>query len=231
MKETKTKCKCCGINFLYGEDKLTIQGFGKTHIECYKDKLLENYTEEYVNDRINELINMEKEKKENRKIKNTNRLKESNELKEKEKQSKEMFVEYIKNIYDMTITGYMYIKLANINSGKYKGLKEGISYDDLFYMFKSKYNELTKIYQNNIAKGFNFKSNADRFNYDLAIIINKYDSYKRWKEKQKIIQSEVEIQLNKDKEELKIDYSKISNNNKKENNNTYDIADILDDLY
>lgn len=231
MKETKTKCKCCGEYFLYGEDRLVIQGFGKTHIECYKDKLLENYTEEYVNDRINELINMEKEKKENRKIKNTNRLKESNELKEKEKQSKEIFVEYIKNIYDMTITGYMYIKLANINSGKYKGLKEGISYDDLFYMFKSKYNELTKIYQNNIAKGFNFKSNADRFNYDLAIIINKYDSYKRWKEKQKIIQSEVEIQLNKDKEELKIDYSKISNNNKKENNNTYDIADILDDLY
>lgn len=214
--------------FYVGEEKLNIQGYGKVHIECYKKKLLEEYTEDYVNERMKELVGKEKQKKEQRKQKNTIRKLKDENTKNKLDTDRTNFEDYIKFIYNTDLPKVLYIKLSKIVNGTYKGLKEGISYEDLLHMFKSKQQLLDKTYQQNIAKGMEFKKNIDRLNYDLAIIINKYDSYKKWKEKQRIIQSEINNQIKKDKEEIKIDYSKINNKNE---NNDINIIDILDDIY
>lgn len=230
MVETKQICKYCNKNFYRGENKLSIRGYGKVHIECYRNKLLEEYTEDYVNNRIDELINKEREK---------NTLKREKQNKSKEKKDKEKiklklerdeFINYIQETYEISsFTKYMFIKLSQINNGKYGGLKEPISYKDLLYMFKSKKEYLEKVYQNNCAKGKNFDS-LSRFNYDLAIILSKYESYKKWKEKQNIIKANMNLEKKKNEEEIKIDYSNIIKQNKKDNNKV-EIVDILDDIY
>lgn len=228
MKPTKTKCKYCDKFFCFKEDKLTIHGYGKVHIECYRNKLLEDYTEEYADNKIQELLKKEYEKNEQRKQKNTIRQLKDEKLKSKLDTDRINFENYIKFIYNTDLPKVLYIKLSKIVNGTYKGLKQGISYEDLLYMFKSKQQLLDKTYQQNIAKGMEFKNSIDRLNYDIAIIINKYDSYKKWKEKQRIIQSEINNQIKKDKEEIKIDYSKINNKNE---NDDVNIIDILDDIY
>ena len=98
-------------------------------------------------------------------------------------------------------------------------------------MFQTKQKMLNQIYQDNIRKGNEFESSYNRFCYDLAIILNKYDSYKKWKEKQKIIQAELKQKIEEENKEVKIDYSKIKAdvNDKKEDE--LDIGDILDDIY
>lgn len=230
MVETKQICKYCNKNFYRGENKLNIRGYGKVHIECYRKKLLEEYTEDYVNNRIEELIKDEKEKntikKEKQKKSKEKRDKEKNKL----KLDRDKFINYIQETYEISsFTKYMFIKLSQINSGKYIGLNEPISYEDLLYMFKSKKEYLEKVYQNNYAKGKSFDS-LSRFNYDLAIILSKYESYKRWKEKQNIIKANMDLEKKKNEEEIKIDYSNIIKQNKKDNNKV-EIIDILDDIY
>lgn len=226
----KTKCKCCDKNFIRGEAKFKIKGYGTVHKECYRNKLLETYTEEYANNKINELMKIENEKKQKLKENATKRKLKDEKKKEEDDRNRIRFIEYIQDIYDTSLQKATFIKLSKIVNGTYKGLKEGISYDDLYYMFNSKQNYLNKVYMNNISKGMTFKTGIDRFNYDLAIIVNKYDSYKQWKERQKIIQSDIELEKKQNEDNIKIDFKKI--NNKKENNsNEVDIADILDDLY
>lgn len=222
MKLTKTKCKCCEEFFYVKEPKLTIRGYGKVHIDCYKDKLLEKYTEEYVSNKIEELIKEDLKKKEKKTL--------DEEIKNKHKIDKENFENYIKDTYNISLNKMTCIKLAKINNGEYKGLKEGISYEDLLYMFKTKQKYLISIYQQNISKGKTFKDNQSLFNYDLAIIINKYDSFKQWKEKQKIIQADIKINNQQEKENIKIDYKKV-NTRTTNTNEDIDISDILDDIY
>lgn len=222
MKLTKTKCKCCGEFFCVKEQKLAIRGYGKVHIDCYKNKLSEKYTEEYVNNKIECLIKEELKKKEKRTL--------DEEIKNKDKIDKENFENYIKDTYNISLNKMTCIKLAKINNGEYKGLKEGISYEDLLYMFKTKQKYLISVYQQNISKGKPFENKQSLFNYDLAIIINKYDSFKQWKEKQKIIQADVKSKIQQEKENIKIDYKKI-NATTTNTNEDIDISDILDDIY
>ncbi|HBJ1650883.1 TPA: hypothetical protein LA460_000102 [Clostridium botulinum] len=222
-------CKICDNKIHRNEQKLSIRGLGKVHVECYKQKLLKKYTVDYVDNKINTLIESEEYKKEQRKTKRTLKKQRLEQEVNKNKENFANFIEYIHNIYDINIPNILYIKLANITNGTYRGLKEPISYEDLLAMFISKQQYLSKIYQSNIAKGKQFNKPIDRFNYDLAIIINKYDSYKQWKEKQKIIQADIQIQNKKNKEEAIIDYDKINKN--RTVNNEVDIIDILEDIY
>ena len=107
-------------------------------------------------------------------------------------------------------------------------MTEGISYEDLLYIFKRKQKYFDKIYLKNISKG-KVITGISRVNYDLTIAISLYDEYKRWKKKQQILASDIineqKIQeTNKDKE---INYLNI----KIDKGNDSDISDILSDLY
>lgn len=220
-------CKLCDIKFKRNEDRLVVNGVGDVHTECYKNNLVEHYGEEYADKKIEELVNLrnEKKKKSNKHV--LNEIDKKNKL----KQDRGLFFNYIQDIYDLTMPKHLLIKLANINNGTQQGLKEPITYEDLLYMFKTKQKMLNQIYQDNIRKGNEFESSYNRFCYDLAIILNKYDGYKKWKEKQKIIQAELKKKVEEENKEVKIDYSKIKADIKDKKDDELDIGDILDDIY
>ena len=99
-------------------------------------------------------------------------------------------------------------------------------------MFQKQQKNLTKIYMNNVKKGKKM-TNIERFNYDLAVIVNKYDSYKQWKEKQKLLRNneqEEQEYLNNRK-----DFKALQENNNNlldgsDNEKELDIDDIVNDL-
>lgn len=232
MAKKTRKCSICKKEFdISKTEYLKTNVF--TEKECFIQKQLSRgLSMDIINAKINVITEamradekakmnkeVEKEKKKlNAKLKEADRDKNKNE-----------FVDYIKDIYNLTtIPKYTYIKLAEINNGTYKDLSEGISYEDLLYIFKRKQKYFDKVFLKNNSNGKEMKG-VSRLNYDLAIAINLYDEYKDWKRKQQILQSDIINEQKKENENNinEIDYSKI----KTKVNNETDISDILGDLY
>lgn len=69
----------------------------------------------------------------------------------------------------------------------------GIPPSDLLDMWQRKIDMLNGIAKKNEVKGIHMQP-EQRLSYDLSILINKYDSYLRWKEKQKILEAEKETE-------------------------------------
>lgn len=236
-------CKKCKKE-LKKEDMISVKGIGKVHIECRRKQLVDKYNKEHADKEINILIAQKKEKEkiemEKQKEKELKMLKQKekdtqkqNELKviAQKKEDRKLFLNYIIEIYNITLPSYTIIKINNVNNGSLEGLKEPISCEDLLHMFKSKQKELVGIYQNNIKKGNKFKDNVQRFHYDLAIIIGKYNSYKKWKENQKT-KSITTNDINKIDDNTKIlNISTQPTQPTQQNNNGNEIADILDELF
>lgn len=97
---------------------------------------------------------------------------------------------FILEKYDLTIIpSSVWQKLGNIFSGTWMGMSVGIQPEELLDMWQRKIDYLNKVASQNVTKGK--KMNSDqRINYDLSILINKYDGYKKWKESQKILESD-----------------------------------------
>ena len=109
---------------------------------------------------------------------------------------KEDVFNFIKEAYDVTIIpSTVWQKLGNIYNGTFKGMSFGIPPEHLLDMWKRKIDMLNGIASRNTTKGKSM--NADqRINYDLSVLVNKYDSYLKWLEKQRIIEAEKEIEKN-----------------------------------
>lgn len=232
-------CKKCGNKIDNTNDMFSISGIGKVHIECWRKRLLEKYKNntQKVHTEMEKLI----EKKRKKELKDIDKEKEE-QIKKQHGLDRSKFFDYIIETYDISLPKYTITKISNINNGTQEGLKEGISYEDLLYMFKSKQKDLINIYQNNIKKGNSFRDNVQRFHYDLAVIVGKYDSYKKWKEKQKLNEieqdnSKTQIEeQSKQKEVFQNIYNtqqgeKQSKQNKVKTENEYNLEDMVDDLY
>ena len=232
-------CKKCGNTIDNTNDMFSISGIGKVHIECWRKRLLEKYKNniQKVNTEMEKLI----EKKRQKELKDIDKEKEE-QIKKQHGLDRSKFFDYIIETYDISLPKYTITKISNINNGTQEGLKEGISYEDLLYMFKSKQKDLINIYQNNIKKGNSFRDNVQRFHYDLAVIVGKYDSYKKWKEKQKL--NEIEQNNNKAKIEEQVKQKEVFQNiyntqqgekqskqNKVKTENEYNLEDMVDELY
>lgn len=203
------------------------------HLECKKQcikQLIEQYSDEFIYG----IYKNRKKKLEEEKKKEKEQVEK--EIKERELTDKDNFFFYIIQTYNIsnteTIPKYIYKKVSEIVSGKFKGFNDSISYEDLLIMFQKQQKNLTKIYMNNVKKGKKM-TNIERFNYDLAVIVNKYDSYKQWKEKQKLLrnneQEEQEYLSNRK------DFKALQENNNNlldgsDNEKELDIDDIVDDL-
>lgn len=136
---------------------------------------------------------------------------------------KELY-DFLQNKYSIVkLPKQFFIKMSNIFNGKLSGLSKPIPPEHIFDMWKRKSNYLDKIYNNNISKGKKMDSYI-RLNYDLAIILSKYDDYLKFLDKQKAQCSE----NNKIKENVSVTDILYIQNNKINTSN--DIADILDDL-
>jgi hypothetical protein len=140
---------------------------------------------------------------------------------------------FIRDNYNLTIIPtIVWQKLKNIYSGTFKGMSIGIPPCDLLDMWKRKINMLNGIAKNNEIKGI-YMQPEQRVNYDLTILINKYDSYLRWKEKQKILEIEKESHIEQNIVNQSIGYINFNNKNKQNDiqENRNDISNLVDDIF
>ena len=120
-------------------------------------------------------------------------------------------------------------KLEDIYNGRWKGLACCIPPEDLLDMWTRKMDYLTKVKMRNITLGKEMDS-AQQINYDISVLINKYDSYLKWKEQNKIIEQETakvhtDILKTVDLDKL----SKITQSHQKEEDDDMDA--LLDELF
>lgn len=98
------------------------------------------------------------------------------------KKAKDELYKFIQNMYNVVVLpNYFFIKMESIYQGTYKGLAKGIPATHLLDMWQQKQQYLIQIYMNNIAKGKDLQG-IGRVNYDLAILLNLYDGYLKWRE-------------------------------------------------
>lgn len=115
-------------------------------------------------------------------------------------------------------------KISKIINGT--STNHGIPAKHLLDMWQRKMNMLNGIANRNVTKGKKMGI-EQRIVYDLTILVNKYDSYLKWLEKQKILEAEKEIENNENIVGKSIGYI----SQKTEKNNSDDISDLVDDIF
>ena len=126
----------------------------------------------------------------------------------------------------------MFKRLDEVYTGTYKGLTKEIPPEHLCDMWKRQMNNLNKIAFKNESKG-NHISLEKRLYYDLSIVVNKYNSYLEWLEKQKILESEVEEKMKMNDKDHLIDDSilRFPKNVDNSKDNINDISSLVDDIF
>lgn len=142
--------------------------------------------------------------------------------------TKEEIFEFIKETYSVSIVpSPVWHKLASIYDGTFKGMSEGIPPEHLLDMWRRKIKMLNDIAHNNQLKGKKM-TGQQRINYDLSVLINKYDSYLGWLERQKILASQNNVVDND------ISMTKYIGQNAKQHlkqPSKNDISDLVNDIF
>lgn len=142
---------------------------------------------------------------------------------------KDDLYKFIVNTYELSVVPpSIFHKLAAIYSGTYKGMTVKITPNELLDMWKRKLNYLNRIYDKKVSTGNTFEK-AGRVNYDLSVLISKYDSYLEWKEQQEILErdnNEIHKKILKN-----VNLQNISKQNSKKNIKSEDIDDLLDEIF
>ena len=148
---------------------------------------------------------------------------------EKKKSTKNELYEFLFDMYDISyFPQYFYIKMDSVYKGTMKNLNKPVPPEDLLDMWKQKRNYLDKVAEQNRKKG-NEISGVNRVNYDLAILLSKYDSYLKWKEQQKIAIAELDESKKRSIE--KIEYTDVVRPKRAgTSNNKVDINSMLDEI-
>lgn len=140
--------------------------------------------------------------------------------------TKEDIFKFIQDSYGVVVVPTnVWHKLSSIYNGTFKGMSVGIPPKHLLDMWKRKKCELDKIAGRNKAVGKRMTT-EQRISYDLSILINKYDSYLKWIERQKIIDAE-----NRENEKNTIITSFVSNAEKIVEDDDSDISNLVDDIF
>ena len=194
-------------NFIYTKKKYY-------HFNCVID--------EQLNKKRNKIVKEEC-------IKNAIALQKANQKEINDIITREKLFRWIQYSYNIVvIPKYFYIKMDSIFDGTYKGIRKGIPPEDLLDIWKRKKNELDRINDLNNRKG-KLLIGSDRIQYDLAILLSKYDSYLRWKEQQKLLEDEKQniiAEITKPKINYELINKSIENQTKDEN-----INDLLDEVF
>lgn len=224
MKEIVRKCTVCdktGCKTVkLDEDKFIYYNNCYYHYNCFiKRRMLKNentLTEEEIIKIADDLV---LKTKDNKTVKNSIDL--------------DRLTYWLYENYNISsLPNLFFIKLKKINDGKYANrLSKPIFYYELLQIFIKMKTYLDKINYKNEHKDKKM-TGSQRVEYDLAIVINNYDEYIKWRQKQATESIE--------KQEIKDDIS-IKNNIQTENivevrrSNNEDkeinIADLLDELF
>lgn len=146
-----------------------------------------------------------------------------NEQKAKEKALSIQLTDFLYEQYNLSsLPKYFFQNLHKIYKGEYdKNLRKPIPCEDLFDMWQKKMDYLNKQAEYNKEHGKEMIG-VKRVQYDLAILINKYDSYKHWKEKQAAIHEQEKSFIEQTKH--------IGVRSKPTFNQDDDITDIIDEI-
>jgi hypothetical protein len=137
--------------------------------------------------------------------------------------------DYLLLYYDVggSFSARFWSTIMDIGNGVYRRRRcQPIDCDTLLDMWKYYQKELNDIRAYNKTHGKPMEGEACA-NYDLAILMGKYGAYQRDKAKAEAAELEREKQR---KETIKIDYSKIVTNTRKENI-LQDISSLVDDIF
>lgn len=209
----KVKCYYCdkdGTKTLDKEKHDYVKKNNKNyHTKCYIEKLKKKNVSE---DDIQKEVKQIKEK--------MAAHKKEIELRNKPKNN---FCYWIMDYYNIDVipSGFFH-RLAELTTGRHPRIKVAISYEELFdiYQYMAKY--LNKVA---LSKVDGFDNVTGRLYWDLAIVINNYNDYKKWKEKQKqtsIEKEQIEKLIKRDK--------MLKNKIIKNNTNEFNILDDINDL-
>lgn len=147
------------------------------------------------------------------------------ELKDKEVSMQREITNWIYLTYGLTfLPKSFFINLNKIYEGTYKNLSSPIPPEELFDMWKRKINYLNKTADKNSRMGKEI-NDVCRIYYDLSILLSKYDSYREWKDKQKIASEIIIEKTDKAVEQFCNNYN--TNINK---NDELDISSIVDEI-
>lgn len=87
---------------------------------------------------------------------------------------------YLMEHYDVImLPTYIYTKMEQLFTGTYKNMTKPMKCEHILDMFQRRQSQLDKIYHKEKLDGIS------RINYDLAVLIGKYNNYLEWIEKSK----------------------------------------------
>jgi len=164
------KCRICKLNIKTKTDDFIRPKHGVYyHTDCYTERELEK---DIPLELIEEVIENAKKEFEQDKEKKVKKYKSEN-IREGIKE----LTKWIQSEYDIGFLPKMFhVKIASVANGTHKGLKEPVSYIDLLDMLQRRKKQLDLRL---VSKKFD--TTLHRFYYDLAVVLNQYDSYKNWK--------------------------------------------------
>lgn len=186
-----------------------------THTKCYIDYHTTKKRKPKTIEECNEFINS---------------CRENAKSIEKKQNIKNELYDFLFEMYNISFfPNYFYVKINSVYKGTYKNLNRPVSPEDLLDMWRQKRNYLDKVAEQNRKKGTEI-SGVNRVNYDLAILLSRYDAYLKWKEQQQIAVAEVNDSKKRSIE--RIEYKDVvrPSGNKHTSNTTVDINSILDEI-
>lgn len=223
----KRKCGCCGEYFYINKNNIceAIYYDNKTyHSSCFI-----NICEKRSKNKRKDISQKWTQIYENIEL-----IKEDTRLKLLDAIERNDIFEFIKEAYDLTIIpSTVWQKLSNIYAGTFKGMTVGIPPSHLLDMWKKKINILNGIASKNESKGVHLEPDQ-RLNYDLSVLVNKYDSYLKWLEKEKINNLEQTQDSFDNIVGTIIGYNKSvlhKSDDDLDNNDMNDISSLVDDIF
>ncbi len=202
------KCSICKTNLEIGLNNLDEAiYYNKTHYhsECFIEAAINK--SKNSNKRVSE--------KWNNILKNISDIRLASEKRFETEIYKEKVFDFIRDNYGVTVVPTnLYTRLADIYSGKFKGMSKGIPPKYLLDMWKKQIRGLNKIADKNKTRG-KYMDTSQRLVYDTAILINKYDSYLAWLEQKKIIEADTVCKAKKTSDINADVYMQAFNNSKK----------------
>lgn len=220
MRAITRKCSICKepiyINDANEDFFITLKNETKsyTHTNCYIEKQTTKKRSPKTVEECQEYIEQ---------------CRQNTKVTEKKKSTKNELYEFLFDMYDISyFPQYFYIKMDSVYKGTMKNLNKPVPPEDLLDMWKQKRNYLDKVAEQNRKKG-NEILGVNRVNYDLAILLSKYDSYLKWKEQQKIAIAELDESKKRSIE--KIEYTDVVRPKRVGiSNNKVDINSMLDEI-
>ena len=228
------KCRLCGRDIIFERDRDNCLMYSKAfyHVDCFvkskkeckspwsEDRLgvflppVIEETKQFIDQKLSE--EMEKERKK--------ALAKVDECKRK------AFFDFIRDTYAPAIVpGKFYARLQKIVFGTDPKVAAAIPAQYLHDEWRRLLPELNRIYKANEGIGKNI---TERWNYDLAVVLNKYPSYLAWRKNQEQQHEEAKstAQMLKTAKKMNPPAQPVQPSIKTENDSEIDISYILDEI-